>query len=65
MSYSNQAQLEDEWLNQGIEVRITRADGQYLFRKYNLKDGQVPTAAQDGLQEMVDELLDTSEISNE
>jgi len=63
MSYSNQSQLEDEWLNQGIEVRVTFfKGGQSLFRRYILTDGQVPKAAQDGLQEMVDTILGTSEM---
>jgi len=62
MSYINQSELEGEWLNQTIKIVVIREDGQSLERKYALKDGQTPEAVAVGIQEMVDELLDTSEI---
>jgi len=62
MSYINQSELEGEWLNQTIKIVVIREDGQSLERKYALKDGQTPEVVAIGIQEMVDELLDTSEI---
>ena len=62
MSYPNQAELEGEWLNQIITIRIYRADGQYQDMKYKLDEGRVPERATERIQEMVDELLDTSEL---
>ena len=62
MSYPNEAERKAEWLNQSFEVHVKREDGQYLWRKYKLDDGQVPQSAIDELQELVDTLLDMSEI---
>lgn len=51
-----------EWLNQNIKIIVIREDGQSLERKYVLQDGQTPEAVAVGIQEMVDELLDTNEL---
>ena len=62
MSYPNQAELEGEWLNQVINIVVYREDGQFLNIKYKLEDGRVPERATEGIQEIVDELLDKSEL---
>jgi hypothetical protein len=62
MSQPNQTELKEEWLNQAIDIKIFRADGQFILRSYRLNDGQVPTEIGKDIQEVVDTLLDTSEL---
>lgn len=62
MSYPNQAELEGEWLNQTIKIVVEREDGQFQEMKYKLDDGRVPERTGERIQEMVDELLDLSEL---
>lgn len=59
MSQPTELDIKREWLNQDVEVRVSREDGQYISRRYRLDEGLLPEI---NLQEIVDELLDTSEL---
>lgn len=53
---------KEEWLNQTITITVTNEHGNELYRKFALDDGLLPTGCRMSLQEMVDTLLDTSEL---
>lgn len=53
---------KEEWLNQTITITVTNEHGNELYRKYGLRDGQLPDFMQRELQDIVDTLLDTSYI---
>jgi hypothetical protein len=50
-----------EWLNTTMNIAIT-VHGQTIDRNYTVSDGQIPEEMQGRVQDMVDTLLDTSEI---
>jgi len=58
----SQPNAKGEWLNQKIKIIVMTEGGNELYRNYELIDGQVPQSAKEGLQDMVDTLLDTSEL---
>lgn len=61
MSTPNEADLKAEWLNTNMKIEIT-VHGNSIYRNFGLEDGQVPQSAKENLQEIVDTLLDTSEL---
>lgn len=58
----SQPNAKGEWLNQTITITVRNEQGNELYRKYALKDGQLPDSMQTSLQDIVDTLLDTSEL---
>ena len=58
----SQPNAKGEWLNQTITITVRNEFGNEIYRKYELRDGQLPDFMQRELQDMVDTLLDTEEL---
>lgn len=61
MSIPNQAELQAEWLNTLCKITVRVHDNE-ITRVYGIEDGQLSEIAKEELQDMVDTLLDTSEL---
>lgn len=59
MSAPNPQSELAEYINTSMKITI-QVHGETLERVYGLQDGQVPESAKEGLQNMVDILLDNS-----
>ena len=61
MSNPNHAAEMGEFMNTRMQI-VIKIHGNDLERSYQLDDGKIPENMENNLQEMVDTLLDTSEL---